>query len=124
MALVVAVLGASRNREKFGNKAVRAFHHCGFEVVPINPRVNVVEGLRAYASVLDVEHPIDMATVYLKPAIGAGVLGELAEKGIKEVWLNPGADDDEVVFRARALGLKPSLGCSIVAIGESPASYD
>ena len=65
-----------------------------------------------------------MATVYLKPAIGVWVLRELAEKGIKEVWLNPGAHDDAVVSRAQTLGLKPSLGCSIVAIGESPASYE
>ena len=121
---VVAVLGASCNRRKFGNKAVRAFHACGFDVVPINLNENAIEGLRAYSSVLDVECPIDMATVYLEPSIGVIVLDELAKKGVNEVWLNPGADDIEVVTRARALGLKPIVGCSIVGIGESPSSYE
>ena len=48
---------------------------------------------------------------------------EIAKKGIPEVWLNPGADDDAVVTRARELGLQPILACSIYGIGESPGAY-
>ena len=123
MARVVAVVGASRDRRKFGNKAVRAFLHRGYDVVPINARGGVIEGISAYASVLDVPRSIDMATLYLQPAIGEQVIDEIARKGIEEVWLNPGADGAQVVARARALGLDPILDCSIVAIGESPGSY-
>ena len=123
MARVVAVVGASRDRRKFGNKAVRAFLHRGYDVVPINPERGVIEGISAYASVLEVPRSIDMATVYLQPAIGERVIDEIARKGIEEVWLNPGADSARVVARARALGLNPILDCSIVGIGESPASY-
>lgn len=123
MARIVAVVGASRDRRKFGNKAVRAFRHRGYDVVPINPATDRIEGLRAYGSVLDVAGPIDIATIYLEPAIGEQVLEELVQKSIGEVWLNPGADGAGVVARARALGLEPILDCSIVAIGESPASY-
>jgi hypothetical protein len=50
-------------------------------------------------------------------------MDDLAAKKIPEVWLNPGADDDELVARARALGLNPIVACSIIAIGESPARY-
>ena len=123
MARVVAVVGASRDRRKFGNKAVRAFLHRGYDVVPVNPTGGVIEGIPAYASVLDVPRSVDMATVYLQPAIGERVIDEIAQKGIEEVWLNPGADGARVVARARALGLDPILDCSIVAIGESPAAY-
>ena len=123
MARVVAVVGASRDRRKFGNKAVRAFLHRGYDVVPINPERGVIEGIRAYASVLEVPRSIDMATVYLQPAIGERVIDEIARKGIEEVWLNPGADSARVVAQARALGLNPILDCSIVGIGESPSSY-
>ena len=66
---------------------------------------------------------IDMATVYLNRAPGLSVLEELAEKTIKEVWLNPGADDPQVVAKARSLGLETILGCSILAIGEDAADY-
>lgn len=123
MARVVAVVGASRDRRKFGNKAVRAFLHRGYDVVPINPERGVIEGIPAYASVLEVPRSIDMATVYLQPAIGERVIDEIARKGIEEVWLNPGADSARVVAQARALGLNPILDCSIVGIGESPTSY-
>ena len=123
MARVVAVVGASRDRRKYGNKAVRAFLHSGYEVVPINPEGGIIEGIPAYPSVLDVPRSIDLATIYVQPTIGEQVIDEIARKGIEEVWLNPGADGSRVVARARALGLEPILDCSIVGIGEDPASY-
>nr|MBA3296628.1 CoA-binding protein [Acidobacteriota bacterium] len=61
----VAVIGASRNRDKFGNKALRAFEHRGYRVIPINPTEPDVEGHHAYKSVLDVPDDIDVATVYV-----------------------------------------------------------
>src|SRR3954465_7995440 len=97
MSKVVAVVGASSNRSKFGNRAVRAFLQQGYTVIPINPHETEVEGLKSYASVLDVPGPIDMASVYLPPDIGEQVIGEIARKGIAEVWLNPGAESDELI---------------------------
>jgi uncharacterized protein len=116
----VAVIGASADRRKFGNKAVRAFLRQGYDVVPINPHETSIEGLRAYRSVLDVPGPIDMATVYLPPEVGLAVIEEIARKGIPEVWLNPGAESPSLVAAARALGLSPVQACSIVGIGETP----
>ena len=63
----VAIIGASSNRQKFGNKALRAFAQQGFTVIPINPHETEIEGYRTFASVLDVPGPIDMATVYVRP---------------------------------------------------------
>ena len=119
----VAVIGASSNRNKFGNKALRAFERQGYAVIPINPNESTVEGHKTFASVLDVPGPIDMATVYIHAGAGVAVMEQLAKKGVGEVWLNPGADDDEVVDRARALGLNVIQACSIIGIGESPSRY-
>src|SRR5947207_12447449 len=110
----VAVIGASANRRKFGNKALRAFAHQGFKVIPINPNEREVEGHPTYASVLDVPEQIDLATVYVPASVGVRVMEDLAKKGIPEVWLNPGADAPEVVLKAKTLGLKPVLHCSIL----------
>jgi predicted CoA-binding protein len=118
--MTVAVIGASNDRAKFGNRAVRAFRRQGHTVVPINPHETEIEGLRAYRSVLEVPDPIDMASFYVPPEIGEQVIDEVARKGITEVWLNPGAESDALVARARALALKPIVACSIVAIGENP----
>jgi uncharacterized protein len=123
MPRIVAVIGASSDRRKFGNKALRAFQDHGDTVVPINPREPEVEGLRTYASVLDVPGDIDMATFYVPAPLGLRVIEDVARKGIREVWLNPGSESAELVTRARALGIDPILACSIVGIGKSPAFY-
>ena len=124
MARTVAVIGASSNRSKFGNKALRAFATQGYHVVPINLTEAEVEGHRAYKSVLEVPERIDIATVYVPAEAGLQVMEELAQLGgVDEIWLNPGADDDRVVARARELGLETIQACSIIAIGESPGRY-
>ena len=119
----VAIIGASRNRRKFGNKALRAFEHKGYRVLAINPNEREVEGHRTFASVLDVPDQIDMATVYVPAHVGVRVMDDLAKKRIAEVWLNPGADDEDVVARAKKLGLNVVQACSIIAIGENPSRY-
>lgn len=119
----VAVIGASNDRSRFGNKALRAFRNNGYRVVPINPRETEVEGEKAYASVLDYEGDIDEATMYVNPRVGEKILDAIAEKKIATVWLNPGADGPEVVARAKALGLNAIRACSIIAIGDSPSRY-
>jgi predicted CoA-binding protein len=119
----VAVIGASTDRRKFGNKALRAFLQAGYNAIPITPHATQVEGHKAYASVLDVPEAIDMATMYLQPEIGEAVIEEVAKKGISEVWLNPGAESAALVEKARALGIRPILACSIVGIGLSPGRF-
>jgi len=117
------VIGASNDRHKFGNKAIRAFGRRGYTVIPINPHEQQVEGLKAYASVLDVPGPIDMATFYVPPEVGEQVIEDIAKKQIPEVWFNPGAESPRLIARARALHLNPIVACSIVGVGESPGDY-
>ena len=116
----MAIIGASSDPRKFGNRAIRAFRRQGYKVIPINPNEAMVEGLKTYASVLDVPGHIDMATFYVPADIGQKVIAEVAQKRIPEVWLNPGAESDELIRLARALKLEPILACSILGIGENP----
>ena len=123
MSKIVAVIGASANRNKFGNRAVRAFRQQGYTVVPINPHAAEIEGLKAYASVLDVPGSIDMATLYVPPEVGEHVMDEIAQKQIAEVWLNPGSESDALIARARTLRIQPIIACSIVSIGQNPHEF-
>jgi predicted CoA-binding protein len=123
MAKTVAVVGASSDRRKFGNKALRAFQSEGYRVVPINPNEREVEGLPTFSSVLDVPGEIDMATVYVQPAVTLGLLDEFEKKKIPEIWVNPGAEDDRVMAEARRRGMKVIFACSIVGIGRSPYQF-
>lgn len=120
----VAILGASADRSKFGNKSVRAHLQQGYDVYPVNPRGGEIEGLTAYESLADV--PVERLTrisVYLPPHIGLKMLDEVVAKGCDEFWLNPGSDSDEVVTKARELGLDPIIACSIVDLGTSPHQF-
>ena len=123
MTKTVAVVGASSSRAKFGNKALRAFVAQGYRVLPINPNESEVEGLRTYASVLEVSEPIDMATVYVQPDVTLRLLGEFAQKGIPEIWINPGAEDDLVMAEARRRKMNVIFACSIIAIGRNPSDF-
>lgn len=117
----VMVIGASSNRAKFGNKAVRAYLRQDHQVLPVNPNAAEVEGLRCYRSVLDPPGPIDRALFYVPSEVGERVIEELSQRGdVGEVWLNPGAESPALIARARELGFEPSTACSIVDIGERP----
>ena len=119
----VAILGASSDRSKFGNKSLRAHLLRGYDVYPINPKGGLIEGLPVYASLTDVPvQNLDRISVYLPPTVLLPVLDQVAAKGCKELWLNPGSDSEEVVSRSRELGLDPIVACSIVDLNISPNS--
>jgi predicted CoA-binding protein len=115
---VVAVIGASNNRAKYGNRAVRAFQRQGFDVKPVHPTERVIEGLPAYASIADVPGPIDRVTLYVPPGVGLSLIEGIVARRPGSIWLNPGADSPALVARVRELGYEPVLACSVMAIGE------
>ena len=98
---IVAVVGASSNRGKFGNKALRAFQAQGDRVIPINPNEPEVEGIATFPSVLDVPGPIDMATVYVQPDVTLRLLDEFQRKQIPEIWVNPATPSRGAYARPR-----------------------
>jgi hypothetical protein len=118
----VAVIGASSNRQKYGNKAVRAYRQQGCTVFPVNPRESEIEGLRAYASILEVPVRPHLVSVYLPPQVLLQVLPDIAAKGCNELWLNPGTESDAVLAEAERLGLNVIQACSILGVGLSPAT--
>src|SRR5262245_64510808 len=97
----VAILGASADRTKFGNKSIRAHQQQGFTVYPVNPKGGVIEGLTVYTSLAEVPAgKLDRISVYLPPPILMPVLPQIAARGCDELWLNPGSDSDEAVDEA------------------------
>ena len=118
----VAVLGASNDRNKFGNQAVRAYHRQGFTVFPVNPKETLIESLPCFASIKDVPARPNLVSVYLPPPVLLKVLPDIAAKGCDELWLNPGTESEEVLAAAAQLGLNVVQACSIIAAGLSPAA--
>ena len=118
----IAIIGASTDRAKFGNKAVRAFVQQGYDVFPVNPKEETVEGLRAFKSIRDVPVRPQRISVYLPPTVLMKVLPDIAARGCDELWLNPGTESDEVIAEAERLGLNVIQACSLVAVGISPGT--
>jgi uncharacterized protein len=119
----VAIIGASSDRAKYGNKAVRAFQQQGYAVYPVNPREAEIEGVPAFKSIGDVPVRPQMISVYVPPPVLLKILPEIAAKGCDELWLNPGTESDEVLAEAEQLGLNVIQACSIVGVGVSPGQF-
>ncbi len=116
----VAILGASADRRKFGNKSVRAHQAAGWKVYPINPHGGFIEGLPVYQTLADLPTPVDRVSLYLPPPLGLRLLPEIAAANPTEFFVNPGAGNAELLAEARRLGLNPIPACSIVALGLPP----
>ncbi|NUM55402.1 MAG: CoA-binding protein [Candidatus Hydrogenedentes bacterium] len=123
MPKTIAIVGASADRRKYGNKAVRAFRDGGWTVYPVNANAREIEGLKAYASIGEVPGPLDRVSMYVPPAVGITMLHEIAARKPAEFFLNPGSESAELIAKAEEIGLNTITACSIVNIGLRPDMY-
>jgi uncharacterized protein len=116
-----AVVGASPDRAKYGNKVLRSYQQSGREVYPVHPREKMIEGLTAYPDLAALPAPVHGISVIVPPAVSLLVVEQAAALGITHVWLQPGAEDESVLARAAELELELIAGgpCILVAIGYS-----
>ena len=117
----IAILGASSDPHKFGHKAVKAYLQQGYDVYPVNPKGGEIAGCQVYPSLEAIPlERMDRITIYLPSAVGVQMLEEIAAKPHGDLLFNPGSESDELLEKARDLGLEPIVACSIVDIGMSP----
>jgi predicted CoA-binding protein len=116
----VAVIGASSARQKYGNRALRAYLRQGWTVYPVNPNEAEIEGMKTFARIGDIPGPVDRAALYVQPEVGRALLAEIKAKGVAELFVNPGAESDALMEEADRLGLNAIYACAIVDIGERP----
>jgi uncharacterized protein len=119
----VAIIGASNDRSKFGNKSVRAHLRQGYTVYPVNPKETEIEGLPAFKSISELPVRPQRVSLYLPPHLVLKVLPDIARKGCDELWLNPGTESYEVLTEASRLDLNVIQACSIVDLGISPEVF-
>jgi len=117
----VAVIGASADPMKYGNKAVRAYKQQGYQVFPVNSKATTLEGLPVFPSISAVPVRPNLISVYLPPAVLLKFLPEIAAKGCDELWLNPGTESPDGLAEAERLGLNVVRACSIDGVGLSPS---
>lgn len=114
-----AVVGASTDRTKYGNKVLRAYIQTDRPVFPINPKAPEVEGLTAFPDLRSLPEPVHGISVITPPPVTAKVVAEAAELGIKHIWMQPGAESPAAVAAAEAAGMNVIADgtCALVVFG-------
>jgi predicted CoA-binding protein len=113
-----AVVGASKDRAKYGNKVLRAYLQNHREAVPVNPGADEIEELTAYRDLASVPDAIDGVSVITPPAVTEKVVDQAIERGIKNIWMQPGAESDAAIETGRRAGANVIAGgpCVLVTL--------
>jgi predicted CoA-binding protein len=113
-----AVVGASANREKYGNKVLRVYQQNNLEAVPVNPAGGTIEGLAAYTDLPSVPGPIDGVSIITPPPVTEKVVQQTLDRGIKHIWMQPGAESPTAIASAQAAGANVIAGgpCILVTL--------
>jgi predicted CoA-binding protein len=113
------VVGASPHRHKYGNKVLRCYQQNGRRAIPVNPNEREVEGAACVASVLDLAEDVRSISVITPPPVTERVVEEAIRKGIRNVWMQPGAESERAVAACQAAGVNVIAdgSCVLVVLG-------
>ena len=113
------VVGASPHRYKYGNKVLRCYQQNGRRAIPVNPREAEVEGVACVASVLDLPDEVRSISIITPPSVTERVVEEAVRRGIRHVWMQPGAESARAVATCEAAGIDVIAdgSCLLVVLG-------
>lgn len=111
-----AVVGATENQEKYGYKIYQKLKSRGYKVYPVNPNYSEVEGDKCYSNLSELPEVPDVIDMVVAPKHGIKVVEEAARLGIKNIWLQPGTVNDELLKLAEEKGINTVQACVLVAL--------
>jgi len=114
-----AVVGASTDRAKYGNKVLRVYQQNGRTVFPVHPTVDEIEGLTAYPDLASLPETVHGISVITPPAVTEKIVQQAADLGIQHIWMQPGAESEQAIELARQSGINVIAGgpCLLVVLG-------
>lgn len=118
-ATCFGVVGASTDRTKYGNRVLRCYQQKGLAVVPVNPKEREVEGIPCVATVADLADDVTSISVITPPAVTEQVVAAAITKGIRNIWMQPGAESKQAVDRCLEAGINVIAdgSCILVVLG-------
>jgi predicted CoA-binding protein len=113
------VVGASADRSKYGNRVLQCYLQQGKTVVPVNPKEREIEGIPCVAAVADLPDTVQSISVITPPKVTEQVVRDAVARGIRNVWMQPGAESAEAVDYCRAHGINVIAdgSCILVVLG-------
>jgi predicted CoA-binding protein len=115
---VLAVVGASRSGKKFGNAAARELRKKGYQVIPVHPEAEVIDGERCYAKLSELPADVGGLLVVVPPSETEKVVEDAAAVGITRVWMQQGAQSDDAVRYCEEQGMSVVHGECILMFAE------
>jgi len=114
-----AVVGASADREKYGNKVLRAYLQAGRRAFPVHPTAAEIEGQKVYPDIASLPEPVHGISIVTPPAVTEKIVAQAAAAGIRYLWMQPGAESPAAIRRAEELGITliHSGPCALVEQG-------
>jgi len=114
-----AVVGASNDKNKFGYKCFDCYLKNSMKAYPVNPRGETVLGQQAYKRLSDLPEKVESVSIITPPVVTEAVVEEAINLGVKNLWMQPGADSQAAVEKAEAAGLNVIYGgpCLLVELG-------
>lgn len=113
------VVGASTNRDKYGNKVLRCYLQNGRNALPVNPNEAEIEGVACAATISDLPADALSISMITPPAVTVKLVPLAIEKGIKNIWMQPGAEHPEAVALCNEKGINVIAdgSCLLVVMG-------
>jgi uncharacterized protein len=114
-----AVVGASSDKNKFGYKCFDCYLKNGLKAYAINPKGETVLGQPAYKRLSELPEPVQSVSIITPPVVTEAVVDEAIKLGVKNLWMQPGAESPAAVEKAEAAGLNVIYGgpCLLVELG-------
>jgi len=118
-AKVYGVVGASADRQKFGNMVLRCYLQNGYQAIPVNPKEKEIEGIPCVATVLDLPDEVNSISIITPPSVTEKVVELAIQKGIKNIWMQPGAESSAAVSKCRKhnINVIADGSCLLVVLG-------
>ncbi len=101
-----AVVGASRDRSKFGNRVFRSLRDAGYTVYPVNPKGGMLEEAQIYPSLAELPEPPEVVDMVVPPAVTERVVEEAHRLGLTRIWMQPGAESEAAIAYCHKHGIE------------------
>ena len=113
------VAGASKNRDKYGNKVLRCYQLHGRKVVPVNPVEAEIEGVACVKSVSELPAEAQSLSIITPPQVTERVVEQAIAKGIRNIWMQPGAQSTAAIAACEQAGINVIAdgSCVLVVLG-------
>lgn len=119
------VIGASTNREKYGNKVLRVYLQKHKKVYPVNPHEKIIEGLTALPDINSLPQTVKSISIITPPTITEQVVTAAIHKGIKNIWMQPGAESEKAIKAAQHAGINVIANgpCILIYLGFNETAW-